>query len=547
MKDRALLRLLDKFKKLFKKMDIDYDALRSILDVKLILDGRRTSTIAQNSNDKSKKEKNNFISSLWIYGFLGLIMIPFVIMGDEYLFQMSLVFGMFMFFMMTSLISDFSSVLLDIRDKDILFTRPINSKTLNAAKFIHITYYMFMLSAALIGPALIASLLKRGVLFFLVFFLEIILIDLFLIVITGLVYLFILRFFDGEKLKDMINYVQIGLTIAISIGYQLLGRVFSIVDLVKIEFQDKLWTYILAPIWFSAPFEYIFNANRSSHIIIYSILAILVPLIAIIFYIKTMPIFERNLQKLSSTGGVKKGNNPVVRLVSKIVCKTPEERNFYIFSTNMLKNERIFKLKVYPNLGFGLIFPFLMILPYVSDRSFSELRNSNTYLSIYFISFIILGIVQFLGYSGNHKGSFIYKVMPIKDSSSIYKGALKAGFVNLFTPLFILESIIFMMIFGIKILPELILVYINMSIVTALSFKVINKDLPFSRDFEMIRPGRFLEMMLDLLITVVPFAIHWFALKLSLGIYINILIALVSNFVIWKYIFKGKGKLVSQQ
>ncbi|MGO1468479.1 MAG: hypothetical protein ACTHW2_00505 [Tissierella sp.] len=530
MKDRALLKLLDKFKKLFEKMDIDYGSLRSILDIKLLLDGRRSATILQNPNTKNKKEKNNFLSSLWIYLFLGLVMIPLVMLGDEYLFQMSLVFAMFMFFMITSLISDFSSVLLDVRDKDILLSRPINSKTLNTAKFIHITYYMFMTSMALIGPSLLASLFKRGVLFFIIFLFEIILIDLFLIVITGLLYLFILKFFDGEKLKDMINYVQIGLTITITVGYQLLIRVFDIVDLQIIEFQDKFWTYLLPPIWFSAPFEYIFKGSRQSYIIIYSILAILVPTIAIIVYVKTMPIFERNLQKLTSTGGVKKSKTKRLRFISKIVCRNREERNFYRFSTNMLKNERVFKLRVYPNLGFGLIFPFLMIFPFIADSSFNEIRSSNMYLSIYFIAFALFGIVQFLGYSGNYKGSFIYKTMPIKEYSSIYKGALKAAFVNLFTPLFIFEAIIFLIVFGMRIFPDLILVYI-----------ISNKNLPFSQDFEMIKKGKFLEMIATLFVSVIPFLIHLFAFRFSFGIYIYIFLAIVVNLLVWKYIFKEKN------
>ena len=179
-------------------------------------------------------------------------MIP-LLFGNNYLFQMSFVFGIFMFFMMTSLISDFSSVLLDLRDKEILLSKPINNRTLNMAKVLHIFFYVFMITMAIMGPALIVSLIKNGVLFFLIFLMEIILIDLFLIVVTGLIYLLILRFFDGEKLKDIINYVQIGLTITLSAGYQLIGRIFNFVDLNNIEFINKWWTYILSPVWFAAP------------------------------------------------------------------------------------------------------------------------------------------------------------------------------------------------------------------------------------------------------------------------------------------------------
>lgn len=546
MKDRILLKLLDPFKGLFERMGVDYGALRSILNIKLLLDSRRTATIAQNPNTKKddKGDKNNFLASLGLYLLLGLIMIPLVVIGDSYLFQMSLVFGMFMFFMMTSLISDFSSVLLDIRDKDILLSRPINNKTLTTAKFIHIAYYMFMISMALIGPSLIAGLIKKGVFFALIFLLEVILIDLFLIVLTGLLYLFILRFFDGEKLKDIINYVQIGLTITITLGYQLLARVFNFVDLTNIEFQNKFWTYFLPPVWFAAPFEFILKGQREPYIVIYSILALLVPILAIVIYMKTIPIFEANLQKLSSAGGIKKSKNKVTNFIGKLVTRDAEERNFYIFSTNMIKNEREFKLKVYPNLGFGLIFPFLILLPFITDGSFNEIRTSSAYLSIYFTGFLILGIVRFLAYSGNYKGSFIYRVMPIKDMASVYKGALKAVFVNLFTPLFIFEGLVFLLVFGLRILPDLLLAYINMTIAAAVGFKLINKDLPFSKGFEMIKGGKLKESFLAFIIIGALALIHFLALKIPFGVYINIAIASAGAILIWKNIFKEKTMIV---
>ena len=177
----VFLKFLDRFKGLFERIDVDYGALRSILGVKLLLDTRRSSTVMQGGGNEKKKDRNNFLASLGFYLLLGLVMIPFIIFGEEYIFQMTIVFSMFMFFMMTSLISDFSSVLLDLRDKDILLSKPINKRTLNMSKFIHIFYYMFMTSMALIGPAFLVSLFRKGILFFLVFLFEIILIDLFLI------------------------------------------------------------------------------------------------------------------------------------------------------------------------------------------------------------------------------------------------------------------------------------------------------------------------------------------------------------------------------
>jgi len=180
MRDFPSLKLLDRFEKVFTSFGVDYPIMRKILQVKLIMDRRRVPTVFSQNNRKSEKQqkdKNHYLLSLWIYVLFGLFLIPFTIMGDNYLYQMSLVFGMLIFFVMTSMISDFSSVLLDIRDSNILYPKPIDRKTISAAKLIHIIIYLSLLTVALVGPSLIAGLIKNGILFFLVGLMNVILID----------------------------------------------------------------------------------------------------------------------------------------------------------------------------------------------------------------------------------------------------------------------------------------------------------------------------------------------------------------------------------
>jgi len=535
MKDYKVLKFLDLFKSLFKRLNIDYQSMRKILQVKLTLDSRRTSTVLQNSNTT---DKNNFIKSLGMYLLLGIIMVPLVLFGDNYLFQMSLVFGIFMFLMITSLISDFSSVLLDIRDKDILLSRPINSRTLNTAKILHIFFYVFMISISLIGPSLIASIINKSFIFFIIFLFQIILIDLFLIVLTGLIYILILRFFDGEKLKDMINYVQIGLTIIITIGYQFIGRLFNFVDLENIEFSYKWWSYLLPPIWFSAPFELILKGNKENSIVIYSLIALIIPILSIIIYIKLIPVFESNLQKLNEASKPKVKKVNISDFIAKLVCKTREEQAFYKFSTNMIKKERQFKLRVYPSLGMGFILPLIMPLAFSIDDGLTGLQDSKMYFTIYFIFFAISAMPQFLKYSGDYKGAWIYKIIPIENTRNIYKGTIKSAFINLFTPLFIIVSIIFLFIFNFKIIPHIIITYLNMMVAIVIIFKLGRKDLPFSMDFGIRQEGRLIQMFLSMITILVLFILHYMFEKITYGIYIYLITLLIGNYLIWNHGFK---------
>lgn len=541
MKDFKVLQLLDKFQWWFEKIGVDYHIMRRILQIKLIMDGRRVPTIIGNSAKKKThevKDDNNFLKSLWIYAFIGLFTAFIVMVGKNFIFQMSLFFGMAMFMIMTTLISDFSSVLLDIRDKNVIFSKPINSKTLSMAKAIHILIYMTFITFSFSGPALMGSLIKFGPLFFIVFLFEIILMDLFIVVLTALLYLLILKFFDGEKLKDIINYVQIGLTITITIGYQFIGRLFSFTELNAV-FVPKWWQYLIVPMWFGAPFQVIMNGDHNIAFIMFSLLALIVPIISIIAYIKLIPSFERNLQKLNDNSApvVKKDSNNFMKKALNIICPSSEERIFYRFTTNMLKNERDFKLKVYPSLGFAMVFPFIFMFNSLRYDGFQGIASSKMYLNIYFCAIFIPTIVIMMKFSGKYKGSWIYKVVPMKNGAPIFKGTMKAFIVKLIVPLFVVQGLIFTLIFGLRLIPDLIVVFLTILLYMVLCFKVLKKTLPFSQPFEAAQQGDGLVVIPLMILIGVFAAIHYGSTLIPTGKYIYMLVLIIANAIVWKKAF----------
>lgn len=542
MEDFKILRVLDKFKGLISKIGVDYEIMRKILQIKLTMDSRRTFTIFNNGRNKDK-EGNQFFKSLWIYALFGIVIIFMVISKNMIFTQMSIAFGMIMFMVTASLISDFSSILLDIRDKNILFTRPVSSKTISMAKFIHIFIYMFYITIALTGPALVVSLFTQGFLFFIIFFFEIVLVDLFIIVFTALLYILILRFFDGEKLKDVINYVQIILSLVITIGYQFIGRVFNIVDM-KAVFTPKWWHYFIMPVWFGAPFEVFINGSRNITCIIMSLLALAVPIIAMSIYIKLIPSFERNLQKLMN---VEKGvyKKSIAQFLSKVLCAKKEERTFFKFTWNMLKNEREFKLKVYPSLGFAIIMPFIFLLMGIRGNQslmqwFNQISTTRYYLNIYLCALMLPTIVIMIKYSGKYKGAWIYKIMPQKGLDCIFKGAIKAFIVKLMLPIYIFDSIIFMFIFGIGIFPHLIIIFLNIILFTIICFKSTKKALPFSESFEVAQQSEGLIVILLMIILGVLWAVHYYCTKSIIYILIYFIVLAALDVILWNKAFKLK-------
>ncbi|MBD8027495.1 hypothetical protein H9636_12610 [Ureibacillus sp. Re31] len=538
MQDYRTLKILDRFEKVFSNLGVDYKVMRRILQVKLTMDGRRVPTIfSQNSGKQVKETTNQYIKSLWIYVFFGLFLIPFILLGNHYLFQMSIFYGIFTIFIMTSLISDFSSVLLDIRDRNILYPKPVDRRTISTAKMVHVFIYLSFLTIALAGIPLIVGFIRHGFLFFILSFVNIIFIDLLIVILTAFIYMFILQFFDGEKLKDIINYVQIGLSLGIMVGYQLLIRSFDLFNF-TITFQAKWWQLFIFPMWYGANTELVMNGNIQPLFILLTVLSVLIPLISIWVYIKLNPTFEQNLQKLTYHGKAKERKQSMInRFILKVLCPTKEERSFFRFASLMMKNERDFKLKVYPSLGFSIVIPFLFFINGINN-DFEQLSKGNSYFSIYFSLIIIPTIIVLLKFSGKYKGAWIYKAAPIQQLKPMFSAVIKAFLFKLYLPVYLFLSVLFIWIFGVRILPDLLVVFINACIYAVLCFMMLPKTIPFSESFDYYNQNNKTAILLGLMVIVAVFAgLHYISTLIHFGIYLYLVIAIVGLALLWKAAF----------
>ncbi|MET4562880.1 ABC-2 type transport system permease protein [Lysinibacillus parviboronicapiens] len=537
MNDFKTLQLLDKFQFIFVKMGIDYDIMRKILHIKLTMDERKVPTLFNQAANKKKQDKKyGYIKSLWIYTLFGLVLIPLIGFGQNYLFQMSIAYAMIIFLIMTSMISDFSSVLLDVRDRSILSTKPIATKTVNAAKFMHIFIYLAYLTIALTTIPLLVGLFTQGIIFFILTAFELVLINIFIVVLTAILYIVILRFFDGEKLKDLINYVQIGLSLVLMIGYQVLIRSFEFVNFdVVVAFH--WWSIFLIPMWFAAPYELLLNGDNSLFTVLYCIFAIVIPIVSIGLYVKLVPTFERNLQKLLNTSKSKKAKkNQLKEFLLKFICRTNEERAFYRFASLMMKQEREFKLKVYPSLGFSFIIPFIFMFTMRSDEV--DYSVSMGYLNIYFSMLIIPSAVLMLGHSGKFKAAWIYKIFPIKDYTDLQKGSLKAFLIKLYFPLNIVLSIIFCFIYGTRIIPDLLSVFAASCIYTVICYIGLGSKIPFTKPYDEIGDAQSWKSLLLFIPLGMLAGLHYFMATLPYGFMIYLIALFIINFALWKIVFK---------
>ena len=548
MKDFTVLKLLDKFQSLYKNLGVNYKIMRMILQIKLTMDGRRVSTaMANNKKTDESTDKNNYLRLLMFNVFIS-IFIGLIMMNDmSSLKATNIVIGINLFMMVSLMISDFSAVLLDVKEKNILLPKPIDSKTFNAAKTTHICIYLMGLSLSLNLIPLIIGTAKYGVLFFVIFTIENILAVFIVIALTALLYTVVLKFFDGEKLKDIINYFQILLAFIFAFGYQLAGRVFNIRSM-KSEYVPEIWHALLPSMWFAAPFGILIDGNKQPFLIFLVVLAIIGPIILMTVYIKgVVPYFEKNLQKLNDNGGaVSGGNEKRKEFIAALVCKDNIEKSMFKFTQNMIATERSLKLKVYPSLAMAVFMPVIFMF---MDREESFMDNIQTgydgkiHLLMYISILLLCFCTAYINNSDSYKGAFIYKVLPIENPGVILKGAVKGTIFKLIIPVYILEAAIFLILKGPSIIMDLSAMFLVLLISSLVYFKISNKAMPFSVKFatadsgKLLGPGLITTLLLGVLAVV-----HIVIRNNMIFVGVYALVLLIVNVILWKTSFKVSWK-----
>ncbi|MBZ9634795.1 hypothetical protein [Clostridium sp. FP1] len=546
MKDFIVLKILDKFQLLYKKSGINYKTMRMILQIKLTMDGRRVSTaMGNNKKTDEDKEKNNYLSLLMVNVVMS-IFIGLVMMGDMPAMKATnIVIGINLFMMISLMISDFSAVLLDVKEKNILLPRPIDSRTFNAAKTTHICIYLMGLSLSLNLIPLVLGTVKYGALFFVIFSIENILAVLIVIALTALLYTLVLKFFDGEKLKDIINYFQILLAFVFAFGYQLVSRVFDMKSM-NSEYVPKIWHALLPSMWFASPFGILIDGNKQSFLKILLSLAIVGPIILITLYIKrVVPYFEKNLQKLNENGGaVSKRSATRQEFIAGLVCKDKIEKSMFKFTQNMISTERNLKLKVYPSLAMAFFIPILFMF---MDRGSGKSLMANIqtgyggkiHLLMYMSIFLLCFCTAFINNSDNYKGAFIYKVLPIEKPGVLLKGSIKGTIFKLIIPVYILESIVFIIFKGPSIIIDLIVMFLVLIISSLVYFKVSNKAMPFSVKFGTADSGKLIMPSVITIFLLGGFAgIHIIIRNNMIFVAVYAMLLLIVNVILWRISFK---------
>lgn len=521
MKDKYLLiKLLKKLRPWLEKRMLDFDQFILILTLKLTIDDRKTS-IHETTGKKGKmgSMKQNLLVMAFIGFFLGIMMASPL---DLY-YKVATLAGTNVFFLVMYMVSDFSSVLLDVRDSSLIMTKPVHSSTLNAARIVHITYYMFSMFAAINLFALGFGTFKHGLLFIPAMVLMMVFVSFLIIFVTTLLYSLLLKWFSGEKLKDILNLFQIVMSIVTVVAYQVLARMFEFVDL-QLTINIKWWSYLLPPTWYAGLFKWLVEGDARTPYVVMAMLAVAVPVLLGIWLIRSiLPRYESYLMKLNVEEGLKvKKIGLISRAKDKVMgwlSADHVELAFMKFSVANMSRDRKLKLMIYPNHALAMVFPFIMLFSVFSREGLAQgleaLRGSWYYLTLYFSLMFLSTNFEFLKFSSDAKAAFIYESFPIPNKNLIYRAALKAYYLKFALPSMFCLSAIFALLFG----PSrwLAILFINLAVPFVLFLKGYLTSLwyPFAQEIGTTGNKNFGEAMVMMLVIGLMTGVHFAIFRLA--------------------------------
>lgn len=488
-KDYLLIKIVLKMRRFYERLGVNFEQFVWILRLKLTLDNRKQTVQEAMSNKPSKWGAGK--QNLLVLGIIGLFIGLMMPMPLELYYKVAVLSGMNLFFLVMYMVSDFSTVLLDVKDSTVIMTKPVDSKTMNAARITHIAYYMLSMFSAFNAASFVLGTVKYGPFFTLSMIFMMFSLSFLIIFLTTILYSLLLKFFNGEKLKDILNMLQIVLAIITVVGYQFMGRMFEFADL-ELTVNIKWWSYLLPSSWYAGFFKLVVERSVETSYIVMAVLAVIVPLV-LGFMLKAFILsnYEHYLMKLSIEGQLVHRKRGPFRFfkekLMEVFATDHIELAFMNFTDANLTRDRKLKLMIYPNHVLGLIFPFIMLMNIFRDgggfvASLEALKGSPQYLFLYMASAFLILNFDLVKYSSNGNASTIFDSFPVKNKAIFYRGALKTYYLKFILPSMFILSLLFTAIFGTKVIGGIILINIMTVLAMILKGFVAGIFVPFTSE-----------------------------------------------------------------
>lgn len=530
---------------LYEKAGVDTLQLRAILSAKLTMDNRRQSAFQMQNQRKEQKEINKATLGTMLGALLmGFLMMFCFINPADLTTEMTLFMSMFIFMLCITLITDFTSVLIDVRDNFIILPKPLSDATFVASRLLHITIRTSLIVLPMVLPSFVFVIFKVGPLVILPFMLMVLMCSMFSIFLINAVYILILKITTPSKFQSIISYIQIGFTIFMFAGYQLVPRMMQNSVMQNLRLEELPYIGFLPPYWFADACVALTYFDFSGMGGLSLLLAMLMPILSIWVVIRFFaPSFNRKLSMITArteekTTVAEKAVNKKKLLfqekLASLFTKSGSEYMGFLFAWKMMTRSRDFKMKVYPSFGSLIVLAFIFANkgPFFEQSALDDEHFLKILLTVvYFSSMILTTALGNLPFSDKYKASWIFYSAPVESPGRVISGAVKSAIVSLYIPLAVLIAIVGIVFMGPGSILNIVLGVFNVIAIGAVTAYTTVRKLPFSNVLNgTANGGTFVKTMLILFAMGAVGFIHYFV---SAYIWALLLLIAISLVIIW--------------
>lgn len=542
--NKLLLTLIMLPSALWKSMGADIGQLEAILHTKLLMDDRKPLSMAMGRNSGQKKErKYSSLTNMLLFSVMGIFYaFPLAIVSDR-IFSVTIYFSMVLVMLTMMLITDFSSVLFDSRDKYILFPRPVNDSTLVLARLLHVFVYLVRIIIPMCAAGWIMLGYRDGWKSAALFPVPMILMVFIALFVVNSVYLLVLRLVRPEKFKDAINYFQVVTSVIFFASVYLLPRLFDTDHPHQFNILDYPWLRFVPSYWLASCWSWIGYSAVLPGAGLYSIAAIAVPLLFIYITVKWLsPQFAKRISGIDAVTsgegappGVKqKAPGKLYLKLAYLFNRSDDARAGFMIAWLQTNRSRSFRMRVYPT--FAYIPVYFVYLLSSNHRGFSGMfhhlgETPLQLLLLYMSSFVMITALTYMTMSDQYKASWVYYSTPVAIPGKIMLGAFKAIWVKYFMPFFIVLSGFILYVWGVNVLWDILLAFVNVTLFVSCMARVSHRQLPFSMMEQMKQGGA--RILKSFIIMIVPAALgfgHYFSLNL---LWLKLIFLVLSSILLW--------------
>ena len=441
------------------------------------------------------------------------------------------------------LITDFSNVLFDFRDKYILFPRPVNDRTLVLARLLHVFIYLFRIVLPMSLPTWIMLGYLDGWKSAALFPLPLIMMVFMALFIVNSVYLVVLKLAKPEKFKDIMNYFQVITSVIFFTSVYLMPRFFNPEHPHESSILNYAWLKFVPSYWLGVCWSWIGYPVELAGTSFLSILAIVFPLLCMYVLVKKLaPEFSRKISGIDAveTGEVAAQGTkrvPAGSFYKKLAYafnKSDDAKAGFMIAWLQTSRSRSFRMRVYPTFAYIPVYFFYLLTSRKTSIgiTFSNLGNGHmNLLLLYMSSFVLISAMAYLTMSDQYKAGWIYYSTPVEKPGRIMIGAFKALWVKYFLPFFICIAAFVLYVWGMPSVIDIILALLNVTLFVACMARISYRHLPFSI-MEQAKQGgsRILKSFIVMIIPTMLGAGHYLSLDLW---WLKLLFFVLSAILLW--------------